>query len=310
MKDRTVNIPIFEADVLKTIESLPRTPSQAGIIPVNLKRRLMYKQTHKTQYVSVPKVLKALETLKKLGNKYYQFVPDFDDFKKKCKDTDTEGFSLLFQDEKENEELEGVYNDNTLLDNNQDISEVQEIVKISSEIESCQTQDSDQSDKEEEEYRRKDFVKKWQFEYNRSTCFSNNYPEINYKEDTSAQLSVAPGEGKLPTNILEEVDWDLKSFPCLHPDGENSLQSQRQIPLGDQDYFNQRLLNKDSKFAENAAYVFAAVAYIEKKQIERNKGISYIRGKSETDKDGIKTYSLDDPYSVLDNIKNTPRYWQ
>ena len=78
MKDRTVNIPIFEADVLKTVEALPRTPSEAGIIPVNLKRRMQYKQTHKTQYVSVPKILKALETLKNLGNKYYQFVPDFD----------------------------------------------------------------------------------------------------------------------------------------------------------------------------------------------------------------------------------------
>ena len=69
MKDRTVNIPIFEADVLKTVESLPRTPTEAGIIPVNLKRKISYKQTHKTQYVSVPKILKALETLKKLENK-------------------------------------------------------------------------------------------------------------------------------------------------------------------------------------------------------------------------------------------------
>ena len=69
-------------------------------------------------------------------------------------------------------------------------------------------------------------------------------------------------------------------------------------------------MNKDTRFAENPAYVFAAIAYIEKKQIERNKGISFIRGKSSSDGEGSKTYSLDDPYSVLDNIKNTPRYWQ
>ena len=96
MKDRTVNIPIFESDVLRTVESLPRTPTEAGIIPINLKRKLIYKQTHKTQYVSVEKILKALKTLKKLGNQYYQFVPNFDEFKNKCRETDADGFNFLF----------------------------------------------------------------------------------------------------------------------------------------------------------------------------------------------------------------------
>ena len=62
MKDRTVNIPIYESDVLKTIENLPRTPTEAGIIPINLKRKTSYKQSHKTQYVCVEKVIQALET--------------------------------------------------------------------------------------------------------------------------------------------------------------------------------------------------------------------------------------------------------
>ena len=34
---------------------------------------------------------------------------------------------------------------------------------------------------DEEYYEKHDPVKKWQFAYNRSTCFSNNYPEINIK---------------------------------------------------------------------------------------------------------------------------------
>ena len=36
-KDRIVNIPIFDKDILNTIESFPRTPEEAGIIPVKLK---------------------------------------------------------------------------------------------------------------------------------------------------------------------------------------------------------------------------------------------------------------------------------
>ena len=47
--DRLVNVPVGPQDVLNTIESLPRTPAEAGIIPiipVKLKRKLEYKTTH------------------------------------------------------------------------------------------------------------------------------------------------------------------------------------------------------------------------------------------------------------------------
>jgi hypothetical protein len=111
-------------------------------------------------------------------------------------------------------------------------------------------------------------------------------------------------------NVLRETDWDLKLFPCLHPDGKNRLQEERNVKLTDQYYFNQRLLNKDTRFGNNPAYVFASTAYIEKKQMERNIGVSGIRGTSSKGTDGTSTYSLNDPFTVLDNIKNTPRYWQ
>ena len=69
-------------------------------------------------------------------------------------------------------------------------------------------------------------------------------------------------------------------------------------------------MNKDTRFAENLGYDFGGMAFIEPKQIERNKGISYLKGKKNKQSDGTYTYSLDDPYSVLNDIKNTPRYWQ
>ena len=116
----------------------------------------------------------------------------------------------------------------------------------------------------------KDPVKKWQFEYNSSTCFAHNYPEIDYQEDMSNEVSVAPGEGSMPTDIVTEKDWDIRSFPTLHPDGKNTLHTERRIKLGEQEYFNQRILNKDMRFANNPSYVFAATSFIEKKRnIER-----------------------------------------
>ena len=306
MKDKTVNIPIFETDIIKTVESLPRTPNEAGIIPVNLKRKLSYKNTHKTQYVSVPKLVKALETLKALGNRYYQFVPDYAQFKEKCKETDIDGFNFLFPEDCVVDDPDvQVSTEQSLQDSEESLTSAYAV-----DNEATDEEVEDQDDIEEEEYVKKDSIKKWQFDYNKSTCFSDNYPEINYKEDNSDSLSIAPGEGKRPTNILEETDWDIKTFPGLHPDGNNSLHSVRKVKLTEQDYFVQRLMNKDFRFAQNPAYVFAAAAYVEKKQINRNMGISFNRGTSRKNSNGDIVYTLEDPYNVLDNIKNTPRYWQ
>ena len=52
-----------------------------------------------TQYVSVSKLLKALDSLKKLGNKYYQFVQETENFKEKCKTTDVEGFCFMYPED-------------------------------------------------------------------------------------------------------------------------------------------------------------------------------------------------------------------
>ena len=101
IKDRTINIPIMESDVINTVKMLPRTPSEAGLIPVSLKRKLSYKQSHKRQYVSVPKVLQSLDTLKKLGNKHYQFVSNIDGFKERYEAKDIDDYNLVFtNDEK------------------------------------------------------------------------------------------------------------------------------------------------------------------------------------------------------------------
>ena len=57
-------------------------------------------------------------------------------------------------------------------------------------------------------------------------------------------------------------------------------------------------------------YVYTAVAHTEKKQIQRNLNVSYSTGKEISSKDGIKTLKLDDQFAVLDDIKQTPRYWE
>ena len=126
----------------------------------------------------------------------------------------------------------------------------------------------------------------------------------------NCEFSFAPGEGKVPSNIFLDKDWDIKAWPALHPDGRYGLNHERKINLTDQKYFTQRIRNKDRRFEENPGYVFAATAYIEKKQLQNNAKISFSRGKKTQTVDGDMVYSLNDPYTVFDKVKNTPKYWQ
>ena len=66
----------------------------------------------------------------------------------------------------------------------------------------------------------------------------------------------------------------------------------------------------NKRFAKSPAYIYVAIAYLEKKQLMRNINISGTRGKQVKDKDGGITYELEDGYTVLDDVKNTPRYWK
>ena len=87
----------------------------------------------------------------------------------------------------------------------------------------------------------KNHAQKWQFQYNKSTCFSNDFPELDVNEnDTEFDNeihAVAPGEVKKPTNILNEEDWDVKSFPGLHPDALMGLSEVCDPKVTDQKYF-------------------------------------------------------------------------
>ena len=110
---------------------------------------------------------------------------------------------------------------------------------------------------------------------------------------------------------MQEKDWDIKAFPHLHnPNGGNGKDENRDKKITDQNYFIQRILNKDKRFAKSPAYIYAAVAYLEKKQLQRNINISGTRGKKVQSANGEATYELEDGYTVLDDIKNTPRYWK
>ena len=56
--------------------------------------------------------------------------------------------------------------------------------------------------------------------------------------------------------------------------------------------------------------MYAAVAYVEKKQINRNINLAGTRGKKVSTENGGQSYELEDGYRVLEDIKMTPKYWK
>ena len=91
---------------------------------------------------------------------------------------------------------------------------------------------------------------------------------------------------------------------------KNGKDQARKVKISEQDYWVQRILNLDGRFGNCPPYTFMAAAHTELKQITRNIDLSFQRGLEKARPDGSCVYTLEDPYMVLDNIKNTPRYWK
>ena len=220
-----------------------------------------------------------LELLKKSKNRHYQFYDDYNVYEERCKSQGMRGYTMVF------DESIATIRD---IDTDEEEPNADEVL--------------------EKEYLTKDPVRKYQLnDYNKSLCLSNMFPEMA-APDHSNSVIVAPGEGKIPRNILHDDDWDIKAFPHLNsPDGKYGLHHERETKLNNQSYFIQRICNKNRQFAESPAFVYAAVAHTELNQIQRNLNLLHCHGKETTDESGNKSMKMQDPYSVLEDIKQTPR---
>ena len=72
--DKVINVPIYDADIENTITSLPRMPSEASIVEVELKRKIEMKNTHAHAYIRPVATINAAKKLKDLKNPYYQNI--------------------------------------------------------------------------------------------------------------------------------------------------------------------------------------------------------------------------------------------
>ena len=162
-RKQIVSVPVFDQDIINTINSLPRTPSEGGIVKVQLKRKKSMKNTHMEKYISIPKILKALSTLKRLGNKHYESVQFDTSIKEKWKTEDPDGYEMVFGNDGKKDEEDVVDPD--------DIN------------------DNEESDDDDDDatinYMKEDAIQKWKFDFASTTTFINDYPELDVKETCS-----------------------------------------------------------------------------------------------------------------------------
>ena len=110
--DRLINVPISDEDLVKTVQSLPRTPNSAGLIGVSLKRKQEFKNTHKQQLINPERIFRFLDKMKHNMNPFYTDIDTFETYRKKCFETDKAGFHLVFgENEDVDEEDEIVINE-------------------------------------------------------------------------------------------------------------------------------------------------------------------------------------------------------
>ena len=59
-------------------------------------------------------------------------------------------------------------------------------------------------------------------------------------------ISVAPGEGCTPQDIMFDKDWDVKSYPHIHQsNGTNGIDQEREVKLTSQRYLVNRIIHKE-----------------------------------------------------------------
>ena len=265
-----ISVPVTSGTISHTLEQLPRIPSEAGLIEVGIKRKMEYGRAHRKELIDPKKVIQVLAHLKQSGNPYYQEIDNFDAYKLRCRQLDENGHQMLFDDEEGNH------------------------LTAAEEMNESDEEEEDQNDAT------KDTIRKHQFDHNRNTCMTNNYPELFTDENGNAEtLFFAPAEGNCPTNLQQEKDWDIKSWPALLANGKFGLHYKRKVKLTEQQYFCQRILHRDKRFSSSPGYIFAAAAFIEQKQLARQANIAFMRGQKSISAQGTAQYQLDDAFTTF-----------
>ena len=298
IKGAVVNVPVIAEKVCK---SLPRTPSQAGIIPLKLKRKIQYKSHVVYQNIRPGMVQAALGKLKTI-NKFYLATVENSEWEEQCLNEDPEIWKELTE---------------AVTDKNIGDTEIRDLDEGRSRPagENDDKNQNEEIDMDEEETDPRDRLRGIKYD----TCVQPTDPTMS----SDSIYSIAPGEGRKPISIMMDEHCEEQAFPTLFPTGQFGFQVNRCTKLSAKKYFNARLLNKDSRFARNVEYLFFAQFITEYKQVMDNISVALRKARINTDDGERVTAGLikdpqrlnriifnDKAYNMLQTVRGSPPYWQ
>ena len=282
IKRKVVLVPMEEQDVSTTLTALPREVDESELVFVEFKRMQGMKHAYNAAFIRAEAPVKAVRKLIELGNPFYLGL----------KENPKYLLSISHLEKREDELLE-------------DVPVPELLCPVEDEF---QSQDSNEGDQEEPRYMD-------------VTCMLPMHPEMAFlmnkttepvkkqvREDKSVIL--APGEAKHPTNWLAHRNFDVRAFPRHHPTGKFGIDHERDNKISSTQYFNQRLLNVDTRFSRDVIYLFAAQQRLEREQIEKQFNIVAQRGTVARKADGSILVSNSDNFAAFQQVRGSPKYWQ
>ena len=143
--------------------------------------------------------------------------------------------------------------------------------------------------------------------------------EIRTVDNIEQSIAIAPGEGKKPISILNDIYCEEMAHPHLFPTGKFGYKVKREVPLTPCKYFNQRLLNYSQHFASDPDYIFFADLVMQKIQLNDQISTSMRKVTSNSLNAGMLSSNFKatvqqfiaqgKAYSFMSSIKGTPAYW-
>ena len=309
---QVVNVPV---DTAETVAALPRTANSSGIIPLKLKRKQSY-TGHVLYQMVRPHVVEAALRYLVDHNKHYQNILLNEEWQKDFQNEDEELWKTLVEPHEENEHESSTpeVNDNDTLtprttSNEEELNSAQDLSEVA--VNNNVISESAPNGIQEEDSLRG-------LQYN--TCIQPD-DLANYLGKFNEVFSVAPGEGRLPLMVGNDVNNEVLTFPTLFPDGKFGFDVHRLPKLTLRKYFQARLLSEDTRFAKNTEYLFYAQYLTEQKQISDSINIALRKAKLsviEEDKvtagtlkntDRLKQIILQDQgQRFMQNVRGSPAY--
>ena len=101
LKGKVTLVPIQGDDIVKTVaagSALPRTPTEAGLVTYELRKKQEYRQTvGRPQLVNPKSLVEALKVLKESGIPHYQLdIEGVDEYFQRCVEEDPQGTGAAF----------------------------------------------------------------------------------------------------------------------------------------------------------------------------------------------------------------------